>query len=600
MRRKPEQIHELVEKHKLETLELRERMDEDYDIYKLIPFKHEEKFAGFKEYTSNEPRTMASKIISLLGSAQVVVRVPLTDERREERNSSNDKERFIIGCLRQADERLAQRLVPSVQEQLAFFAPLRGWFAGRALIVKDESGATFIDITPFDPRHIYWNMGNDGLNWAVYKTVKKRDEIEAEYGVKVPDSIETEEDNGVEVYDYYDDEHNIVTTSDTVLKKATIHGSPRTPVFIGAVGVAPPIYGDDLMTDDMTRDYGESIFHANREVYKNDNFMKSVYLELAGRSLKRPMAVTSRDGRKTLSENPYVAGAELSLSQDDKVELLDLMETTRDAQTVLGMVSGELQRGGLPFSLFGELQFQLSGFAINSLRQSIFTVIEPSLKAMKNAYRQIARLLIDQYATGSFEAISLSGRDRNRSYFNETILPVSLVDAGDIDIDLVASLPQDEPGKYQMAQVAREGPIPLLPDRVIHEDILGLQDPDLLSATIAEQVAESASPMAAAYTLMSRSEESGRDDLAQIYYGELQVQMLMKQIELMQAQMAAMQGQMAMQQGGAQPEMGGGQPRGGGMSTSVSPPQNAGVQGAPIQQQGPVVPPGSPRPGARQ
>ena len=124
--------------------------------------------------------------------------------------------------LKAADERLINRFQPTVRQQMAWFITLRGWYAGRALLVKDDEGETYVDIQPWDPMHTYWGEGRKGIAWACYKTIKTPSEIKAIWGVDLQgDGTDNTDEEGIDVYDFYDSEDNIVCTDDTVLKKRT-------------------------------------------------------------------------------------------------------------------------------------------------------------------------------------------------------------------------------------------------------------------------------------------------------------------------------------------------------------------------------------------
>ena len=271
--------------------------------------------------------------------------------------------------------------------------------------------------------------------------------------------------------------------------------------------------------------------------------MMSIMLELTARARRQGLKIKSRDGTKTLDEDPYKEGTEISLAQGEDVEPLGLMEMSRETGAFLGLLSGELQRGALPHSIYGELQFQLSGFAINTLRQGINSILEPRIKALEAAYTRICMLLNDQYLTDAFDSMQLSGEDMNRNYFSEEITPDAIRNAGDIVIKFVGQLPEDDMSKMSMAQMAREGQSPLLPDLFIRDKILGLQDGDLVDDAIKEQQAERTLPEATLYTLLSASENRGRDDLAQFYYGELLHILRQKEMERSQAEQAMQQPQ---------------------------------------------------------
>ena len=596
-RRKVEDIISLVDSHYDATEPLRSRMDADHNLYRLSPFDAGD---GYQSYTSNEPQTYADKIISWLAGSDMIVRIPPAGNPRNSREVNNDKERFIIGALKSANERLMKRLQPCLQDQLSWYTTLRGWYAGRALLVKRDDSDTFIDITPWDPMHTYWGTDGDGLSWACYKVKKTRHEIESQYNVKL--GTERMDEDGIEVYDFYDREDNYVAIPHRYIKKRTAHGGTGVPVFLGPVGANPLIQSLEWSSiEDTVEDYGESVFKSTRELYEKHNFMMSTMLELTARSRKQGIVITSRDGQKTLEEDPYKEGTEISLAQGEDVKPLGLLEVARETGVYMGMVSGELQRGSIPHSVYGELQFQLSGFAINTLRQGVESVLGPRIEALEHAYMQICNLLCDQYSSGAFTAMELSGRDNNRMYFSETITPQRVKEGGSIEISIVARLPQDDMSKYSMAQIAREGPTPLMPDLWIRDNILGVQDADQTDDAIKEQIAERTLPEAGLWSLYQAALKQGRDDLAQFYLGELMAVMLSK-AKMLSESLGG--GVPPAPSAGALPPMPPGAPPPGGppgVPPGVAPPamMNGMPPPAPTPQAGPNVPPGQPRPGAQ-
>ena len=604
-RRKVEEIIGLVETHYDVTEPLRTRMDRDHKLYRLSPYDAGD---GYRSYTSNEPQTYADKIISWLAGADRIIRIPPNGNPRNTREINNDKERFIIGAIEAADERLANRLLPSLQSQLAWYITLRGWYAGRALLVKRDEGTTYVDITPWDPMHTYWGTDADGLAWACYKAKKTRSEIERQYNVRL--GTEREDEDGIDVYDFYDREDNFVAIPHRFIKPRTRHTSPdvecgTVPIFLGPVGANPLVQSLEWSSiEDTVDDYGESVFKATREMYDNHNFMMSVMLELTARSRKQGLKIRSRDGTKTLEEDPYQEGTEIALGQGEEVEPLGLLEVARETGAFMGLVSGEMQRGSIPHSIYGELQFQLSGFAINTLRQGVETVLSPRIMSLERAYSQICNLVCDQYSSGAFKAMELTGRDNNRMYFSETITPEKVKDGGNIHVSVVARLPQDDMTKYSMAQIAREGPTPLMPDLWVRDNILGIQDADQIDDAIKEQIAERTLPEAGLWTLYQAAMKQGREELAKFYAGELTMLLLSKAKALADnlgggAPPGPSPGALPPMPPGAPPP---GMPPGppGMPPPGVMPPAMAGMPPpVPTPQAGPVVPPGQPRPGAQ-
>ena len=598
-RRKVEDVIDLVDTHYDVTEPLRTRMDADHKLYRLESYDAGD---GYKSYTSNEPQTYADKIIAWMASADVIIRIPPSGNPRNLRETNNEKERFVIGALKSSDERLTRKLLPDLKSQLAWYISLRGWYAGRALLVKKDEDTTYVDVTPWDPMHTFWGTDSDGLSWACYKTKKTKAEIENQYTVRLGDMREDED--GIEVYDFYDREDNVVVIPHRIIKKRTKHGSNEVPVFLGPVGANPLIQSLEWSSiEDTIENYGESVFKGTRDIYEKHNIMMSVMLELTARSRKQGLKIVSRDGTKTLEEDPYKEGTEVALAQGEDVQPLGLMEVARETGAFMGLVSGEMQRGAIPHSMYGELPFQLSGFAINTLKQGVETVLSPRVIALEQAYSQLARLLCDQYSSGAFSAMELSGRDNNRMYFSEKITPKTVKDGGDIEIKVMPKLPQDDMSKYSMSQIAREGPTPLMPDLWIRDHILGIQDADQIEDTIKEQIAERTLPEAGLWSLYQAAMRQGREDLAQFYAGELTA-MLLGKAKMLADNLGG--GEPPGPSPGAPPPMPPGAPpmQPGGPPPmpppGAMPPAMAGVPPpVPTPPGGPVGPPGMPRPGAQ-
>ena len=587
----PDEIAGAVEDHDLATRPLRDRMDRDYELWRLEKYD-----AGddFKSFTSNAPRTYARKVQSILASARLNIRVPHDEGFRDERERNDNKERFAYGLLKANDERLLRTNEQKFHDQMAWWIAMRGWYAGRAVLNKRKSDdSTYADITPWDPRHVYWCMGSEGLDWICHRVRKTRSQLESEYKVDLSDHG-MDAGETIEIFDYYDEEINAVCTRNMMLKKPSKHGLTRVPAFIGAVGPTPMVQSytaSDRVwsTSDGYADYGESIFQDNREIFEHTNEIMSIYLELVSRTRQGGYTLTSRDGSKTLDENPFVEGSEVPLADGDRLELLPLPEMTKDAAGLLALVTGESQRGALPHILYGETPFSLSGYAMNTLRQSIFGILQPLLVAFQNCYAQTLDILVEHYITNRYEVMELAAHD-SKTYFSQIITPESIVGLPSYEIEVIPDVPQDEMAKVQMAQMMRDGQVPLFADRAILERVMEVQDTGSVQDRINEQMAERMLPMAQIYNLMVALENTGRTNEASMYYGEL-LKLMRQDIQGGGTELSPLPfNPNAHTNGQAAPPI---DPRlfpPGGMGT---PPPT------PFPQAGPNVPPGSPRPGGQ-
>lgn len=310
-----------------------------------------------------------------------------------------------------------------------------------------------------------------------------------------------------------------------MLKAPTPHGCGRVPVVIVPVGPVPLVQTDSAV--DSVSDYGESVFKANRDIYDKHNLMMSIFLELAARARKPPLGVRSRDGRKSLDEDPYREGATISMGDGDDIQPFALLQTTRDAADLTGHISGKVQRGSIPFSVFGELQFQLSGFAINTLRSGLDSVLRPRLIAEAAFYSQGLELLTEQYASGRFFPLQASA-----GHVDKAMTPESLSRGGMPEISLEGDLPEDDTAKFAQARMAREGAVPLLPDRWIYDNILKIRDVDNIEREVLAQVARRGTPESLMLSSMNASAHRGDDEYARLYETELRMARMRKMLEL--------------------------------------------------------------------
>ena len=201
--------------------------------------------------------------------------------------------------------------------------------------------------------------------------------------------------------------------------------------------------------------------------------------------------------------------------------------------------------------------------------------------------------------------MEVSGQDKNRMYFSEEVSPETVRNAGDSEVKFIGQLPQDDMSRMSMAQIAREGATPLLPDRFIRDEILGMQSADQLDDSINAQMAERMLPEAALWTMYKSAVQEGREDVAIFYEQEIRRILLEKGMQ--QPQPPPPQGMpqgMPMMGPPPGPPMGppNGMPMMGppGLPPEVMPNAGLGIPPvAPTAPVGPAVPPGTPRPGAQ-
>ena len=589
----PDEILEKVDSHQKRTSTLRERMVEDYKLYSLERTADDAP-ADYAHYTSNNPKVIAKKIMSWITQAELIMAISNPSDVEQTRMLDEHKETFLWGVLKAGDMRLKRILQPCLREQMAFYATIRGGIVGRSLLRKRANGETFVDIMPWDILHTYWGIGSDGLSWACYRLKKTKAEIEGEYNVRLKDlPSDYGSESGIDVYDYYDETYNTVVIDGRILNRRTPHGSDRVPIFFAPVETAPMLQGESA--SDLIHTYMDSIYEENRGIYAKQNQLLSALFDLVLRTRDRSWVLTSRDGSKVLEDDPNRSSTEYSLAEGERLDPVPVAEMSQRLGDIIGLISGEIQRGSLPHAVYGELQFQLSGFALNSLKQGTDTALMPRLNAVTSAYEQITDIISDMYSSDRFEEFALPQKSRISP---ERIIPTWIVrDGCRPDIKLIPQLPEDDMTKITVAQMLREGPVPLADDTYIREKIMRFPQATVIDDSVKAQLGERMLPEAQLFTMGGSLADRGQPMLAQMYYDQL---MMLYQQRMVQMQQSGMANGPRYQ--GSQMPGGGGGGGGGGVAPEVMSPAAGGMQPSPAQSNnanaGGPTPMGVARPGA--
>ena len=609
----PTDVVEAVNDHERATADLRTRMDDDFEKrWALAKYEgptddDQNSLEGFRKYTSNDSRAYAKKLISLISAARVIWKINQDGDDEQMRGVNDDKERFAHGVIQVNDERLEAEMQGPLHDQMAWFGANRGKIANLVLLIKKTDGGdttTTATIQPLDARNLFWAEGKGGLMWACHKTKKSTTAIEDEYpGVNL-ESADPQELH--DVYNFFDREKNFVCTEEEVLKSAENHGDTKVPINIVNVGPAPLISGSSVGQEQ----HGESVYDTSRDQWDETNFTMSVLSTMSERSLRQGLKYKSPDGTATFDRDPYLSGNVVTLAEGEDVEPLGLLEVAKELPGYQALVMGQAQRGALPYTAFGEVGIALSGFAITRLSEQQGDAIKGLIQAIQSAYKQAMDTIVRQYTSGNFTTLSLSGLDKKGKFFEKSFPPELIEAGGRYMVRVVPQLPKDDASRFQVAQIARDRSTgaPLYSDRRVLEDILEVEDADLITVEVKNELAERSSPLAGLRELMLAAADRGDTQLAMIYLREVQQQLMKETLETMQVQaaiFATATGLGGPQGGGSPSPSTNGASRNGASGPQpiqlpgIPPQQGGSVQGAPIQQQGPLVAPGTPRPGAQ-
>jgi len=451
---------------------LRTRWNKDFDLWQLKPYNAG---TGYYSYTSNAPRNLAKKAISMIAEAKLLIRIPEELLREDERHIASNVERFMHGSLTLQDERLARIPdTPLLRSQMAWYIAIRGGFAIRPYVYKDKDGSTIVDYAVWDIYNTSYGRGSKGTAWAVHSRVMDREAILAEYDY----DIQKKEDT---LYDFWDEKNNGVFVGDKWLKPLEPHGLDYCPVFIIRSGDQPMTSQENTTRTNAT--VGESIFDANRNIYPVLNKTLSDWQTIIRRGVKVPLGYWSAGGEKQLEGDIYQVerGSTIPLDSLTQEKIEPLIEPTvpKDTGDFINIVSSEEQRGGMSHVAQGELGFRLSGFAINQLQAQLATVIIPLISAIERGLSVSLLSALEQYSKKSWKPIGVRGRTSRNQIFGVPkaveIRPKDLEGDWHPEITLLPQMPKDDAQRHELARLARiAGTLSL---DTIQGDILGIDDP---------------------------------------------------------------------------------------------------------------------------
>ena len=427
--------------------------------------------------TTNFAKVLARKVSNGVGYAERIIRVLDDADNEEFRDKNNAYERWCVGVLEMADERLQSGGMNStVQGESAWNAVVRGgWIGTRAVLIKDAQGETIPDIVPIDPRNLVYEKGRGEPLWAAIITQRAKQDIRDEYPkfkFGIENNVQHHEDDDDElarVVDYYWTEDgkrmNCVIIDGQYAKKPTDTFAVNFPIVIRLIGNNPGVMNYSLKdTIDGTReipgieDVGDSIFAALRHVIPQVNRLASYRMALTARAVQGTLIVKSRDGTKELDQDAFASGAELGLStdNDEDIGLLPISQLTADAGQLEGELRLDESNAGLSDPALGRLTSPVSGAALQILSQADNEVVAPFLKAVESMLAGILDNLGRQYETGRYKDIEVRGKTHTDQPFNKVIAPDDIKGHNLLSVELRQTQPQDDFALWQAAQVASQ------------------------------------------------------------------------------------------------------------------------------------------------
>lgn len=362
------------------------RMDEDLSLYRL-----EEQVEGSGEVIQkNTPYVVVEKAANMLASQTPTIQViPPTPDDKENAQKIENFLRWSWTKWNRTWRR--SQLQGSLQHAMAHFLCLRGWASFRIWYDSEIDPALDLPIRVklFDPRQVYPEFGDSGLLYVVHKYWTTYGELKDEWEEAAKEFDEEDDEEAVEVTEYYDDWFHAISVDGAYIKKPTAHEYGFVPWVI-VTGNGSPVRATSVDQTSWVEDVGVPIFHGIKSSYASLNRLLS-QLATQVANAANPASLYYYDPNQDKLPQPldYTAGTTNWLLYDrERVEPLLLNPNPNDVGPVIDSLIDDIQKGTLPNVLWGQGGTE-TGFLMSMMtdaaRDQLYSVVE----AMQEAYVQI-------------------------------------------------------------------------------------------------------------------------------------------------------------------------------------------------------------------
>ena len=439
----------------------------------------------FPTFTGNDPRNLADLLIGMLVRYPLVAHGDLyepTSETQEDELSAH--ERFASGVFRETDDLRGARGELPFQTDLSWFHCIRGGSLVRYWVFKDKDVEQPFRVDIWDPWDCVWQTGSTGLSFACHHYRAEESDVRESWpDFKKKAVLKADSDGHIEVWDGWWKDNgrvwNAVAIGNEWAKKPTDHTKERKlreiPVRLTRSLGAP--LGPRVRTIGARKwitDQWESIYGANRDMYAQYNRAMTLY-SLVIRDA--PLGVLHHKlprGTRPVEKLEEAIGPLKVVQTQGDLRHVDPVQIAPAAQEFVAAVSGGLQRGGAPYSAFGQAPFQLSGIALSQLQGAMQIRTARLSQSLGATYKAIVDGLIQQFININ-RKVTLSGLDRRQIPWRLEFTAQKLNKKYHLSFEHRTDLPIHQMQEANIAAVWAKLGVSLVR---IYDELLHIQDPN--------------------------------------------------------------------------------------------------------------------------
>lgn len=449
------------------------QMTQDRDILRFISRGKTKE--GFEQVILNEGKVLYDTCVGLLSSNFPKIALPVHyNANEEEKRKMSKVERFLQGITRQLDRQHIDEGGGQWLRELAYWV-ISGWVT--LFVYIDAEGNFRADF--YDPITIYPRWAKKGLvEVARIAQIPTSEAIALAkaWNLPLPTGID-KSSSDIELINYWerkaDGVYNTILFAGKAVKPETLEDFEEIPIIIGLANGSPE--KDD--PSQYRQNLGQSVLASNRLMYKQLDRWVSMLMQIAADTAYPPIQTATASGEAIFGKDDLGSGVVIPTKIGEEIKPFQYAGAPIEVNTLLSIISGATQRGGLPHVIYGGLPFELSGFAISQLLAAVQYKVSPYMLTMQQILGKIFNVFIEEFRRKGKE-VTLSVSDKHGQFFVEEFAKAEIPKVQFIEVTIPQGTPQDKMQKILTARQALTPPA-LLSKHSLWEDYLDVEDPQL-------------------------------------------------------------------------------------------------------------------------
>ena len=358
------------------------------DWYNLLLLKDELEQEGMESVASNDPRTGYNLALHLLTSSIIAHKISSEDLTPAQIASASYLEGYTTRNWTRHERRYRGMGRQSWLRELVSFMLATGWYAVFAIATEDELIAEV-----WHPADVYPDFGEGMPECAhIYTLSAPAANLKVRtmgWNVRTPFRSPTT------VYNHWGfdndgDVANSIVMGGQFVKEPTKEPKlERIPIFMSPVGGLPD-KGSLTMGNAWQEHFGEAVVAVNEAMTANYNKMLTFSQQLMRDTANPRWFEQSRSEVPILREEDlFKRGAIFRGTPEENISPLAVPPIPVELRGMLFDYQNMIQRGLFPWTLYGNIQQQITGYAMSQVASAALQVLTPYYEGIKGVLSDI-------------------------------------------------------------------------------------------------------------------------------------------------------------------------------------------------------------------